>query len=180
MFRSNYKQSLTAAMAWLGKRPDTLFIGQTVGYPGSYMYASLRDVRPEKKLELPVAEELQMGISLGLALEGFVPISVFPRFDFLLLALNQLVNHIDKIGWMSEAQMQPRIIIRTSTGPRKPLDAGPQHTQDHSEAVKRMLTTVTLVTIKTGHSALPWYKRAYKDERRRLWLFVESGELYGS
>ena len=38
-----------------------------------------------------------MGMSIGLALNGYIPITCFPRFDFLILAFNQLVNHLDKI-----------------------------------------------------------------------------------
>ena len=37
-----------------------------------------------------------MGMTLGLALEGFFQ-CCFPRFDFVLLGLNQLVNHMDKL-----------------------------------------------------------------------------------
>ena len=43
-----------------------------------------------------------MGLSLGLALQGFVPVSIYPRIDFLLSATNQLVNHLDKIRLMSK------------------------------------------------------------------------------
>ena len=36
----------------------------------------------KKKIEMPVFEDVQMGLSLGMALNGYVPISCFPRFDF--------------------------------------------------------------------------------------------------
>ena len=49
-----------------------------------------------KKIELPVFEDVQMGLSTGLALQGFIPITCYPRFDFLILAMNQLVNHLTK------------------------------------------------------------------------------------
>mgnify|MGYP001349108252 CR=1 FL=1 len=38
-----------------------------------------KDVSPNKKIELPVAEEMQMGITLGLAMEGNTPISIFDK-----------------------------------------------------------------------------------------------------
>lgn len=173
-----YKNALIDAMSWLARQSDTIFIGQTTVFPGSYMHGSLRDVPKEKMIEWPVAEEMQMGASLGLSLEGYCVVSIYPRFDFLILAMNQLVNHIDKIRWMSEGKMQPRIIIRTSVGPRKPLDAGPQHTQDHCEAFEKMLTTVNVVRLIRAGMIGPFYRQAYKDKDQRLWLFVEDGNRY--
>ena len=55
---------------------------------------TVKDI-PDQLVELPVAEEMQMGMSLGLALDGKVPISIFPRWNFLLCGMNQLVYHID-------------------------------------------------------------------------------------
>lgn len=171
-----YKDSLIEAMGWLGEQPDTLFIGQTVGCAGSYMFGSLEKVPMAKRQELPVCEETQMGMTLGLALEGYTVVSVYPRIDFLLLAMNQLVNHVDKIKVMSDGKMQPRIIIRTSIGPKQPLDGGPQHTQDHTDALRRMLTMVSAVEVLSEAWAMRQYRKAY--ERGGIWLFVEDGSQY--
>ena len=172
-----YRESLIEAMDWLASQPDTIFIGQTVKNPGSRIHGSLEKVPLEKRIEFPVAEEMQLGASLGMALEGLVPVTIFPRFDFLLLAMNQLVNHIDKIGVMSNGGMRPRIIIRTSVGSKRPLDGGPQHTNNHAKAVKNMLTEVEVVELRYPPAVLPYYQKAYKDEETRMWLFVEEGEL---
>mgnify|MGYP000117600495 CR=1 FL=1 len=77
------------------------------------MFNSLKSVDPNKRIELPVFEDTQMGIATGLALNGFIPVNCYPRFDFLILAMNQLVNHLDKIRYMSFNQFKPRVIIRT-------------------------------------------------------------------
>ena len=53
---------------------------------------------PDPDPLLPVAEEMQMGISVGLAIDGFVPISIFPRWNFLLLGMNQLINHFSSLN----------------------------------------------------------------------------------
>ena len=81
-----YSEELHRSMMWLAEQPETLFLGQSVEYPGNAMYNTMKDVPIEKRLEMPVAEEMQMGITLGLALKGFIPISCYPRFDFLILA----------------------------------------------------------------------------------------------
>ena len=86
-------------MNFLGKKRNTIFIGQAVEVPGTAMFNTLIDVPKKKLLELPVAEEMQMGMSLGLAMDGNIPISIFPRWNFLLLATNQLINHLDKFPY---------------------------------------------------------------------------------
>ena len=87
-----YFDELKRSMDWLGKKPDTLFIGQAVAVAGTGMSNTLKDVPQEKLLEFPVCEDMQMGFANGLALSGdYVPISIFPRWNFLLLASNQVV-----------------------------------------------------------------------------------------
>ena len=50
----------------------------------------------DKMIEVPVMEETQMGMSLGIAMTGKTVVTFYPRWDFILLAANQLINHIDK------------------------------------------------------------------------------------
>ena len=51
-------------MDFLGTKKDTIFIGQAVEVPGTAMSNTLKNVPKKKLLELPVAEEMQMGMSL--------------------------------------------------------------------------------------------------------------------
>ena len=112
-------------MEFLASDARTMFIGQAVAFPGTAMSNTLKDVSKGKLIELPVAEEMQMGMTLGMALNGLIPISIFPRWNFLLLAINQLVNHVDKVRVMSNEGYDPKVIIRTGIGSEKPLH--PQH-----------------------------------------------------
>ena len=70
-------------MNYLAKNDETIFIGQAVEVPGTSMYNTLKDINPNKLIELPVAEEMQMGMATGLALNGNIPICIFPRWNFL-------------------------------------------------------------------------------------------------
>lgn len=175
-----YKQSIIAAMEWLGQQPDTLFIGQTVVHGGSFFATSLERVPMDKRWELPVAEEMQMGMSFGLGLEGYCVVSLYPRFDFILLAMNQLINHIDKLPEMSDGKMKTRIIIRTAIGPKKPLDGGPQHSNDYGEALSLMCRHVKVVRLGNwpAEATLQAYKQAYHDDSVPATLFIEYGQLY--
>ena len=147
-------------------------------YPGSSIYQSLINIPSRKKLELPVFEDTQMGMTLGLALEGFFPISCFPRFDFVLLGLNQLVNHLDKLQDMSLGKLKAKVIIRTSIGSKKPLDGGPQHTQDHTSALKKMLKNVEVIKLKHTKQIFKAYKKALLRNDNRSTLLVEYGDYY--
>lgn len=169
-----YKEALTAAMTMLAEDPRTLFVGQTVVYGGQTMCPTLRGVPGEKRLEMPVAEEFQMGFCTGLALQGFIPISIYPRWDFLILAANQLVNHLDKLPLMGD--FRPKVIIRTGVGPRVPLDPGPQHVQDHTEAFRLMLKTVEVLDLTTADKVLGSY--AYALSCPSSVLVVEHLGLY--
>ena len=104
-------------------------------------------------------------MSIGLSLEGFIPITCFPRFDFLILAMNQLVNHLDKIRFMSRGEMRPKIIIRTSIGSKKPLDGGPQHTQDYTKMFKEILTEVKVIYLDNPKKIFSTFKNAYNDKK---------------
>lgn len=175
-----YKEELTRAMEWLGSKDDTLFLGQACRVSGHSISSTLIKVPMEKRIELPVFEETQLGISTGMSLMGYTTITVYPRFDFLILALNQLVNHLDKIEEMSKGDMKPRVIIRVSVGSKNPIDAGPQHTQDHTEAIKKMLTNVNVVTLNEPEDVFPAFKEAYERKDSKPTLIVEYGEFYGS
>ena len=175
-----YKSELIRAMNWLAEKEDTIFLGQACKVSGHSISSTITEVPLEKRVELPVFEETQLGISTGMALEGFVPITMYPRFDFLILACNQLVNHLDKMREMSKNDMTPRVIIRVSVGSKNPIDAGPQHTQDHSEALQKMLTDVNVVQLHEPEDIFPAFKEAYERKDSRSTLLVEYGEYYGT
>ena len=171
-----YKDYLIEAMEILGKERDTIFLGQSVRYPGTGLFWTLEKVPMEKRIELPVFEDVQMGMSIGMALEGFVPVSIYPRADFLVLALNQLVNHLDKVEEMSDGQFKPKVIIRTAIGSVKPLFPGPQHMQDHTEALKLMCKNIDIIKLENKEDIIPAYKRALESERSTI--LIEIPDLY--
>jgi len=144
MKNMKYFDELKRAMDWLATNPKTIFIGQAVEFPGTAMTNTLSNIPKSKLLEMPVNEEMQMGVSIGLAINSSIPISIFPRWNFLLLATNQLVNHLDKLPIYSNGEFQPKVIIRTSIGSERPINPQIQHTGDFTDAFRLMLKTVEL------------------------------------
>ena len=171
----NYKAELLRSMRMLAEDTRVVFIGQTVEYPGSAIYRTLEGVDINKRIEVPVFEDTQMGMSIGLNLAGFIPVSIFPRFDFLLLATNQLVNHLDKIEEMSCGQYKPKVIIRTCVGSKEPLNPGLQHCGDYTEAFNLLLKTIPVVILETPYEIYPSYQKALS--RKSATLLVELGDL---
>jgi len=173
-----YFDELKRSMEWLAEKPDTLFIGQAVAYPGTAMSNTVKDINSNKLLELPVAEEMQMGMSLGLALDGKVPISIFPRWNFLLCGINQLINHIDKVEEMSSGGYKPKIIIRTGIGSIDPLHPQSQHVGDFTDAIRAMATTIDIIRLEEPEEIFPAYEKAYLRDDGRTTICVEYGDYY--
>lgn len=172
----SYKEELMKAMDLLAAHPKTVFIGQNMVFGGTSMFWTLKNVPLEKRVELPVFEEVQMGMSLGMALEGYIPITVYPRMDFLICATNQLVNHLDKAQEMSDGQFKPVVIIRTAVGSTSPLMPGPQHCQDHTDAFKLMCKNVNIVKLERADQIVPEYKKALEADRPTM--LIEIPDLY--
>lgn len=160
----------------LGLRGESVFLGQAVAASGTAMSPTFSGVSRGKLIEMPVAEDMQLGMSIGMALAGLLPICVYPRINFLLLAVNQLVLHLDKLPVYSAARYKPRVIIRTAVATPHPLDPGAQHLGDFSDALELMLTTVKIVRLNDADRIVPEYQAA--AERECSTLLIEYTGAY--
>lgn len=171
-----YKDELTKAMKLLAEDKRVIFLGQTASYPGSPMHGTLEKIAASKRIELPLIEDVQMGMSIGLSLQGYVPVSLYPRMDFLICAMNQLVNHLDKIEEMSNYQFKPKVIIRSAIGSTKPFYPGIQHCSDYTESFKLILRNTNVVKLENPKEIIPEYKRALESDKSTL--LVEISDIY--
>ena len=144
----------------LAEHPKTYFIGQAVEYEGTGLYDSLSHLPKSKRLELPVAEYLQSGLANGMAIEGMIPISTFPRWNFLLMGTDQIVNHLDKFRSMSNENLTPKVIIRVAVGSEQPVDPQCQHKGNFSEAFRRMTHNTEIIELVRAEQIVPAYRRA--------------------
>jgi pyruvate/2-oxoglutarate/acetoin dehydrogenase E1 component len=171
-----YGSEISRAMDYLASHEKTIFLGQSVAYPGNVIYKTLEHLPPAKKLELPVFEDTQMGMSIGLAMQGYIPISVFPRFNFLLLAVNQLVNHLDKMQVLTKGQVRPKVIIKTMVGSTIPLHPGIQHCGDFTEAFRMLLNNVEVIKLEKSEQVFPAYQKALERQDGQSTLLIEMGD----
>jgi len=165
-------------MEYLGEFDNTRFIGQSVEVAGTAMRNTLLSLDPTKLLELPVEEDFQMGLAIGMGLSGLVPISIFPRWNFLLLATNQIVNHLDKLKELTQINNPGKVIIRTGIGSINPLHPGQQHTGDFTEAFRLMCPHINIVRLDTSEMIYPEYKKAYDRTDGVSSLLVEWSDKY--
>ena len=173
-----YFEELKKSMDFLGKQENIFFIGQAVRNEGTAMYNTLKEVSLKSRIELPVAEEMQMGMSLGMSMNGIIPVSIFPRWNFLLYAMNQLVNHVDKYKIMTKEKKTGKIIIRTAVGSERPLHPQYQHIGDYSESIRKMCKNINIVNLTEANEIFPAYKKAFEREDGVSSILVEHGDFY--
>ena len=160
------------------KTKKTIFLGQAVEVPSTAMSNTLKGINKKKLLELPVAEEMQMGITIGMIMTGLIPISIYPRWNFLLLSINQLVNHLDKFNEMTQNYYKSKAIIRTSIGSQRPLNPQSQHMGDFSAPIKKMAKNIEIVKLKDPKDIFPSYKKALTRNDNVSTILVEYGDYY--
>lgn len=82
---------------------------------------------PDRVMDTPVAEDGMTGVAIGMALAGLRPIHTHIRMDFMLLAVNQLLNIAAKSRYMSGGAVQVPLTVRTVIG--RSWGQGAQHSQ---------------------------------------------------
>jgi len=168
-----YLDEIKKAMSLLAEHPKTYFIGQAVEYEGTGLYDSLKHIPSSKRLELPVAEHLQCGLANGMAIDGMIPVSTFPRWNFLLMGTDQIVNHLDKFSSMSNGKLTPKVIIRVAVGSESPIDPQCQHKGNFTEAFKSLTQNLDIIQLDEPEDIIPAYKKALNREDGKSTILVE-------
>jgi len=133
-----YRNYVHQAMLKIAEDQSSRFIGYGL-YPNG-ANGTFRGISESKFIEMPVSENLMSGFASGLSIMGLTPVVYYERFDFILNALDAIVNHLDKLEILSNNQYKPTALIRCFVGGSNvPLYTGPTHTQDFTDALRRMV-----------------------------------------
>ena len=97
-------------------------------------------------------------------------------FDFFILSINQLVNHLDKIKVISKNNFNPKVIIRVLVGSKEPFDAGEQHTNNYVNEIKKMCKNIDVYNIKNKKLIKKSYNSAIKNKNSSI--MVEYSDQY--
>ena len=132
--RMTYREALRLAMREELARDERVFVmGEEVGvFEGSYKVTAglMSEFGPERIRDTPISEEGFVGAAVGAAMGGERPIVEIMTINFLLVAIDQVVNHAAKIRTMFGGEVGCPMVIRTPNG------AGNQLTAQHSQSLE--------------------------------------------
>lgn len=127
----SYGQGIREGFSWLMRRhPEVFAIGQGLWSPwyvGNSMTDLDKEFGRERVLDTPVSEAACTGAAIGAALCGYRPIVVHPRVDFMLLAVDQIVNQAAKWRHMLGGRHGPAVTVRAIVN--RGGEQGAQHSQ---------------------------------------------------
>ena len=127
-----YREALRLALREELQRDERVFImGEEVGvFEGAYKVTAglLAEFGPDRVRDTPISEEGFVGAGVGAAMIGERPVVEIMTINFLLVAMDQVVNHAAKIGAMFGGEVRCPLVIRTPNG------AGNQLTAQHSQS----------------------------------------------
>ena len=128
----SYREALRLALREeLVRDPRVFVMGEEVGvFDGAYKVTAglLEEFGPDRIRDTPISEEGFVGAGVGAAMLGERPVVEIMTINFLLVAIDQVVNHAAKIGAMFGGQVRCPLVIRTPNG------AGNQLTAQHSQS----------------------------------------------
>lgn len=125
--------------------------------------------------DTPLSEDAMTGIAIGAAMTGLRPLHVHIRMDFLLLAMNQIVNHAAKARYMYGGAARVPLVVRAIIG--RSWGQGAQHSQGlHS--IFAHIPGLRVVAPATPYDAKGILVRALRSDDPTL--IVEHRMLYGS
>jgi pyruvate dehydrogenase E1 component beta subunit len=178
-----YREALRLAMRQEMERDDRVFVmGEEVGlFDGSYkVTAGLMDeFGPDRVRDTPISEEGFLGAGVGAAMLGERPIVEVMTLNFLLVAMDQVVNHAAKVGAMFGGEVRCPLVIRTPNG------AGNQLTAQHSQSFDGWFAGtpgLKVVAPATPADAKGLLKAAIRDDDpvlviENLPIYKEKGEV---
>lgn len=126
-----YREALNEAITQEMERDKKIFIYGLDVTDHKRIFGStsglLEKFGPERCFGTPLSEDALMGIGLGAAIAGMRPINVHIRVDFLLLAMNQIVNMVSNYRYISDGKINVPIVIRAVCG--RGWGQGAQHSK---------------------------------------------------
>ncbi|MCA8953542.1 MAG: alpha-ketoacid dehydrogenase subunit beta [Planctomycetes bacterium] len=142
------------------------------------VFGSMLDLsHPERVLGTPISENAMTGVALGAALSGLRPIHVHLRNDFLLVAMDQIVNYVAKWRDMFDGQVAVPLVIRSVIG--RGWGCGAQHSQT-LHGLFAQIPGLKVVMPATPYDAKGLLLAAIKDDGPVLffehrWLYKNTG-----
>ena len=158
---------------FLSQNEGALILGVGVADPKGIFGTTLKPrLRfSERVLETPLSENALTGVCVGLSLEGYIPILVHARTDFLTLSAEHLINTAAKWNFSHHSESMGRVIVRAIQG--RGWGQGPQHSQN----LATMFLNVPGINVWMPVSE-EGYKEALNDTSASAVVIIEPRRLY--
>jgi acetoin:2,6-dichlorophenolindophenol oxidoreductase subunit beta len=166
----------------LASDPRVFVIGQGVWSPW-YAGTSLKDLDKEfgrdRIIDSPVSENATTAAAIGAAMAGMRPIVFHPRMDFMLLAVDPIINQAANWSYIFAGQVPVPVVIRAS------INRGGEQGAQHSQALQALFMHVPglkVVMPATAYDAKGLLVAAVRDGNPVMyiddrWLYEEVSEV---
>ena len=172
-----YRQALNDTLAEeLARDPNVYLMGEEIGkFEGSYKITAglLQKFGPKRVVDTPIAEMGFVGLAAGAAMLGLRPVVEIMTINFILMAVDQVVNHASKIHYMFGGQSKVPLVIRTPSGGVGQLAA------THSQSFENWFAYcpgMKVVAPSTPYDAKGLLRASIRDDDPVV--FIESLPLY--
>src|SRR5574341_93589 len=178
-----YTQAIREGFAQLlANDPRVFVIGQGLWSPW-YVGTSMQDIDQEfgrqRIIDSPVSENATTGAAVGAAIAGMRPIVVHPRMDFMLLAVDPIINQAANWSYLFAGQVGVPLVIRAV------INRGGEQGAQHSQALQALFAHIPglkVVMPSTPHDAKGLLIAAVRDGNPVMyiddrWLYEDEGEV---
>ncbi|MDN3513541.1 MAG: alpha-ketoacid dehydrogenase subunit beta [Candidatus Brocadia sp.] len=158
------------------QNPSVIILGQGVDDPKGTLGTTkglIDKFGSERVFDTPLAEDGMTGVAIGAALAGLRPIHTHIRMDFVLLAMNQLINMAAKMRYMFGGEVFIPMVVRSIIG--KSWGQGAQHSQSIYPLFMN-IPGLKIFAPSTPHDAKGCLIQAIRDDNPVL--FMEHRLLY--
>jgi 2-oxoisovalerate dehydrogenase E1 component len=146
-----YQRAINRALRdELASRPEVVLYGEDVGKAGGIFGVSRglqRDFGAARVFDTPISESAILGSAVGAAMEGMKPIVEVMWGDFLLVALDQLINQAANVRYINRSRLHAPMVVRFQQG------ATPGACAQHSQSLEAFLAHIP--GLKVGVPATP-------------------------
>ncbi len=127
MAEITFRQALNETLREELQRDENVFLmGEEIGnFEGSYKITAglMKEFGPRRVVDTPIAENGFVGMATGAAMLGLRPVVEIMTINFIIMAMDEIVNHAAKIYYMFGGQCPIPLVIRTPGGGGQQLSA---------------------------------------------------------
>lgn len=131
-----YREAISEALREEMRRDESVFLlGEDIGILGGLLHVTdgfLGEFGPDRIRDMPLAEAGIVGAALGAAIAGMRPVAEIMYMDFSLIAMDQIINHVAKMHYMTAGAINAPLVIRM------PQNCGISAASQHSQSLEAL------------------------------------------